>query len=201
MRSIQTTKEQLLALAVEMFAENGFAQTSLRAIAKQAGVSAALLIHHFETKDALIDEAIAQTLGRWVADEKAAMLVDESGRLQKWQEIIAKGATPLNFFRQVLLAGGRYSERLFDAAVHESEELLSQMKEAGSLKNVSNMKATALLMTVSGLGSVLFMSHIERVLEGSISSEPVAQKLMEANSEMLQDGIFLSPSTKKKAGN
>jgi hypothetical protein len=63
------------------------------------------------------------------------------------------------------------------------------------------MKATALLMTMSGLGSVLFMSHIERILEGSIASEPVARKLMEANNEMLQDGIFRSPSTKKKAGN
>ena len=85
MRSAETTREQLLKLAVEMFAENGFAGTSLRSIAKKAGVSPALLIHHFGTKEALIKEAISGTLGAWVAGEKAAMLNDESKQLQNWR--------------------------------------------------------------------------------------------------------------------
>ena len=106
MRSAETTREQLLKIAVEMFAENGFAGTSLRSIAKKAGVSPALLIHHFGTKEALIKEAISETLGAWVAGEKAAMLDDESKQLQNWRALMEKGTTPLNFFRQVLLAGG-----------------------------------------------------------------------------------------------
>ena len=104
MRSVQTTREQLLSIAVEMFAEQGFAGTSLRSIAKKAGVSPALLIHHFDTKEELIKEAISKTLGSWVADEKAAMLDDESKQLQNWQAVMARGTTPLNFFRQVLPA-------------------------------------------------------------------------------------------------
>ncbi|PWL20931.1 MAG: hypothetical protein DCO81_04915 [Candidatus Aquiluna sp. XM-24bin5] len=202
MRSVETTREQLLTIAVEMFAANGFAQTSLRAIAKQAGVSPALLVHHFGTKDALIKEAMAITLGHWVADEKAAMLDDESNQLSHWQTVMAKGATPLNFFRQVLLAGGEYSQRLFAAAVSESESLLEQMKSAGRLRDVKDPKTTALMLTLSGLGSVLFMDHIEKILGGSIASEPVAKKLMNANNQMLQEGIFVpSSSNEKEAGN
>ena len=202
MRSVETTREQLLTIAVEMFAASGFAQTSLRAIAKQAGVSPALLVHHFGTKDALIKEAIAITLGHWVADEKAAMLDDESNQLSHWQAVMAKGATPLNFFRQVLLAGGEYSQRLFAAAVSESESLLEQMKSAGRLRDVKDPKTTALMLTLSGLGSVLFMDHIEKILGGSIASEPVAKKLMNANNQMLQEGIFVpSGSNEKEAGN
>ena len=202
MRSVETTREQLLTIAVEMFAANGFAQTSLRAIAKQAGVSPALLVHHFGTKDALIKEAIAITLGHWVADEKAAMLDDESNQLSHWQTVMAKGATPLSFFRQVLLAGGEYSQRLFAAAVSESENLLEQMKSAGRLRDVKDPKTTALMLTLSGLGSVLFMDHIERILGGSIASETVAKKLMNANNQMLQEGIFVpSHSNEKEAGN
>jgi len=202
MRSVETTREQLLTIAVEMFAANGFAQTSLRAIAKQAGVSPALLVHHFGTKDALIKEAIAITLGHWVADEKAAMLDDESNQLSHWQAVMAKGATPLRFFRQVLLAGGEYSQRLFAAAVGESESLLEQMKSAGRLRDVKDPKTTALMLTLSGLGSVLFMDHIEKILGGSIASEPVAKKLMNANNQMLQEGIFVpSGSNEKEAGN
>ena len=201
MRSAETTREQLLKIAVEMFAENGFAGTSLRSIAKKAGVSPALLIHHFGTKEALIKEAISETLGAWVAGEKAAMLDDESKQLQNWRALMEKGTTPLNFFRQVLLAGGEYSQRLFDAAVSESEVLLDQMKQAGRLRDISDKQTTALLMTVSGLGSVLLMSHIEKTMGGSISSDHVASRLMNSNNEMLRDGIFIpDSSTKKKAG-
>jgi AcrR family transcriptional regulator len=184
-----------------MFAEQGFAGTSLRSIAKKAGVSPALLIHHFDTKEELIKEAISKTLGSWVADEKAAMLDDESKQLQNWQAVMAKGATPLNFFRQVLLAGGDYAQRLFDAAVSETEVLLDQMQSSGRLRDLSDKQTTALIMTISGLGSVLLMSQIEKTMGGPISSDHVASKLMNANNEMLRDGVFFpSSTTTEKAG-
>ena len=201
MRSVPTTRDQLLSIATEMFAENGFAGTSLRSIAKQAEVSPALLVHHFGTKDALVKEAISKTLGDWVADEKAAMLDDESHQVENWQSLAAKGTTSLNFFRQALLAGGEYSQRLFDAAFLESEALLDQMQAVGRLKDISDKQTTALMMTISGLGSVLFMSQIEQTLGGPISSDQVASRLVNANQEMMQDGVFLpATATIKKTG-
>ena len=201
MRSVQTTRDQLLSIAVEMFAEKGFAGTSLRSIAKQAEVSPALLVHHFGSKDALVKDAISKTLGDWVADEKAAMLDDESHQVENRQSLAAKGTTSLNFFRQALLAGGEYSQRLFDAAFLESEALLDQMQAVGRLKDISDKQTTALMMTISGLGSVLFMSQIEQTLGGPISSDQVASRLVNANQEMMQDGVFLpATATIKKTG-
>lgn len=201
MRSVRTTRDQLLSIATEMFAENGFAGTSLRSIAKQAEVSPALLVHHFGTKDALVKEAISKTLGDWVADEKAAMLDDESHQVENWQSLAAKGATSLNFFKQALLAGGEYSQRLFKAAFLESEALLDEMQELGRLKDISDKQTIALMMTISGLGSVLFMSQIEHTLGGPISSDHVASRLVNANHEMMQDGVFLpATATIKKSG-
>lgn len=201
MRSVRTTRDQLLSIATEMFAENGFAGTSLRSIAKQAEVSPALLVHHFGTKDALVKEAISKTLGDWVADEKAAMLDDESRQVENWQSLAAKGATSLNFFKQALLAGGEYSQRLFKAAFLESEALLDEMQELGRLKDISDKQTIALMMTISGLGSVLFMSQIEHTLGGPISSDHVASRLVNANHEMMQDGVFLpATATIKKSG-
>lgn len=197
MRSGKQTKEELLAVAVEMFAADGFQKTSLRSIAKAAGVSPALMIHHFGTKENLIDLAIVNTLGDWVAKEKLAMLEDQESQLSSWQSIIEQGATPLNFFRQVLLAGGKYAARLFDVAVQESEQLLAASAKNGILKTVADRHATAILMTISGLGSLILMEHIESHMGGSLGSPAVAQRLMLANNEMLQDGIFF-PSTQTK---
>lgn len=202
MRSVQTTRDQLLSIAVEMFAEKGFAGTSLRSIAKQAEVSPALLVHHFGTKDALVKEAISKTLGDWVADEKSAILDDASHQVENWQSLAAKGTASLNFFRQALLAGGEYSQRLFHAAFLESEALLDQMQAVGRLKDISDKQTTALMMTISGLGSVLFMNQIEQTLGGPISSDQVASRLVNANQEMMQEGVFRPASTTKgKTGN
>ncbi|MBT5398366.1 MAG: TetR/AcrR family transcriptional regulator [Micrococcales bacterium] len=198
MRSGKQTKDELLAIAVQMFAADGFQKTSLRSIAKQAGVSPALMIHHFGTKDKLIDLAIVNTLGDWVAKEKLAMLDDQENQLSSWQSIMEQGATPLNFFRQVLIAGGKYAGRLFDVAVLESEALLKTVAENGHLKKVSDHHVTAILMTLSGMGSLILMEHIERHLGGSIASREVAHKLMVANNEMLQDGIFVLPEQTKE---
>ena len=198
MRSGKQTKDELLAIAVQMFAADGFQKTSLRSIAKQAGVSPALMIHHFGTKDKLIDLAIVNTLGDWVAKEKLAMLDEQENQLSSWQSIMEQGATPLNFFRQVLIAGGKYAGRLFDVAVSESEALLKTVAENGQLKKVSDPHVTAILMTLSGMGSLILMEHIERHLGGSIASPEVAHKLMVANNEMLQDGIFVLPEQTKE---
>jgi len=45
--------------ARESFADKGFAATSIRAVARQAGVDAALVHHYFDSKDELFIEAMA----------------------------------------------------------------------------------------------------------------------------------------------
>ena len=202
MRTIQTTREQLLALSVAMFAENGFTQTSLRSIAKRAGVSPGLLVHHFGSKDDLVAEAISETLGRWVVGETAAVLDDESARVENWRMFIERNSTSLNFFRQVLLAGGTYAERLFDASLRESGTFLDQMKASGRLKELHDTEATALMISASGLGLILLLDHVERIMGGQIASETVATRLMNANTELWENGIFTpAPQGKRRADN
>lgn len=53
-RTGTTRREQLLKGALELFAERGYAGTSVNAIAQQAGVSQGLLYVHFDNKEALL---------------------------------------------------------------------------------------------------------------------------------------------------
>lgn len=48
------TRAQILAAARELFAERGFARTSVRAVAAQAGVDPSLVHHYFGSKDDLL---------------------------------------------------------------------------------------------------------------------------------------------------
>ena len=60
-RDSTATKAALLDAAASLFAERGFDRTTVRDIAKQAGVNQALLFRYFGTKEALFEEVIART--------------------------------------------------------------------------------------------------------------------------------------------
>jgi len=53
------TRGDILRAARESFADKGFAATSIRAVAREAGVDAALVHHYFDSKDSLFVEAMS----------------------------------------------------------------------------------------------------------------------------------------------
>ncbi|WP_329482408.1 TetR family transcriptional regulator [Kribbella sp. NBC_01484] len=53
------TRGEILGAARKAFADKGFSSTSIRAVAREAGVDAALVHHYFDSKDELFIEAMA----------------------------------------------------------------------------------------------------------------------------------------------
>lgn len=68
-----STKDKILDAAERLFAERGFAATSVRAITAEAGVNIAALNYHFGSKDALI-EAVFWRLFQPVNAERIELL-------------------------------------------------------------------------------------------------------------------------------
>ncbi len=51
-------REQLLGIAATLFAERGFRNTTVRDIADAAGILSGSLYHHFDSKEAMVDELL-----------------------------------------------------------------------------------------------------------------------------------------------
>jgi AcrR family transcriptional regulator len=51
----QATRTAIVEAAMTCFAQNGYAHTSIRQIATQAGISSGLMYHYFESKEALLE--------------------------------------------------------------------------------------------------------------------------------------------------
>jgi AcrR family transcriptional regulator len=49
---------EILAIAAELFAERGFAATTVREIADAAGILSGSLYHHFDSKESMVDELV-----------------------------------------------------------------------------------------------------------------------------------------------
>lgn len=55
-------RAELLAIAAELFAVRGFVATSVREIADTAGILSGSLYHHFDSKEAMVDEILREFL-------------------------------------------------------------------------------------------------------------------------------------------
>jgi AcrR family transcriptional regulator len=66
-------REALLAAAKTCLLEKGYARTTARDIASAAGVSLAAIGYHFDSKDALLTEALLLAFGEWDQDLQRAL--------------------------------------------------------------------------------------------------------------------------------
>ncbi|MEL6501296.1 MAG: TetR family transcriptional regulator [Cyanobacteria bacterium J06623_1] len=67
------TKEQILNVAERLFAENGFAGTSLRSVIREANVNLSAVNYHFGSKEGLFRAVIARTAQPIVKAELAKL--------------------------------------------------------------------------------------------------------------------------------
>lgn len=81
------TRDRILLTAARLFRYNGFATTSLREIAKAAGITAGSIYNHFASKDEILDEVLrlgVEKVAAAVRARVAALPVSAS-----WRERIA----------------------------------------------------------------------------------------------------------------
>jgi AcrR family transcriptional regulator len=86
-------REQMLRAALEVIAERGYADTRIADVAERTGISPALVIYYFKTKDRLLTEAIRYLDNLWYADgqRRMAALPTAAARLE---EIVAMSCLP-----------------------------------------------------------------------------------------------------------
>ncbi len=69
----EARRGQMLSAALDVISERGFADTRIADIAERIGISPALVIYYFRTKDQLLTEAIRFYEDAWYAEGKRRM--------------------------------------------------------------------------------------------------------------------------------
>ncbi len=86
-------REQMLRAALEVISERGYPDTRIADVAERIGISPALVIYYFKTKDQLLTEAIRYSEDTWYAGGQRRMsaLPTAAARLE---EIVAMSCLP-----------------------------------------------------------------------------------------------------------
>jgi len=86
-------REQMLRAALEVISERGYPDTRIADVAERIGISPALVIYYFKTKDQLLTEAIRYSEDQWYAScqRRMASLPTAAGQLE---ELVAMSCLP-----------------------------------------------------------------------------------------------------------
>ena len=141
--------------AIEQVGQHGFS-VGLRAIAQAAGVSAALVIHHFGSKDGLLqvcDDYIAAEI-RQAKSESLTTASDPASWLTSVAEI--ESFAPMTaYLVRSMQAGGDLAKSFWQQMVDNAAEYLEEGVRAGTLKPSRDAKARAKFLSINNGGGLL----------------------------------------------
>jgi AcrR family transcriptional regulator len=185
-------RERILDAAIGRFAEHGVAGTSLKAIAAAAGVSQALIVHHFGSKEALREACDARIVGgireqmRAAAAEGAQLDVLEAFRRRQ-----AQHASALAYLARCLTDGTPSVVALVDELADETVRVMAQSVENGTYVPTDHPRERALVMLIWSLGAVALHEHVRRLLGADLTGEPEALlPYLRGATELLTNGLF-----------
>ena len=156
MRSVDdlTATARIRDAAIEQFGEHGF-DVGLRIIAKAAGVSAALVIHHFGSKDGLrkaCDDFVAESVR--ASKSETIQSTDPASWLAQLADI-ESFAPLMAYLVRSMQSGGELAKMLWRNMIDNVEQYMDEGVRAGTVKASRDPKARAKFLAMAGGGSFL----------------------------------------------
>jgi len=195
-----TARARIRDAAVARFARDGFG-APLRAIAEDAGVSAALVIHHFGSKDALraaCDEHVLEV----IRQEKASALAEASpaetiGMLARVPEFSGLFA----YVVRSLMESGTLAAHFVDGMVEDAAAYLEAGEAAGRVRPTADAAGRARQTVAAQLGLIV-MAQLDAAAGRGVAptDAPAAamqalfDRQMLAGLELYTHGLFTDSS-------
>ncbi|WP_277453858.1 TetR/AcrR family transcriptional regulator [Janibacter sp. DB-40] len=164
----RTARARVRDAALELFAEHGEDAVTMRQIAERAGVSAALVVHHFGSKAGLRQAVVEHVRDRM--DELFDLSTD-SGLTGEWssiaevlQQALPEGSPVIPYLRRLMMTGDPLATELLSAWHRRTVETFRAWDEAGQLLAGPDPETRAALAMSSDLGTLLLADHWQQVL-------------------------------------
>jgi AcrR family transcriptional regulator len=189
-----TARARIRAAALARFGADGVATTTVRAIAADAGVSPALVVHHFGSKeglrqacDAYVVEVMRSSSG-WARDEADPA---SPPALAAVAEMLSSSEPLRKYLARALLDDAPAPSALFDEMVESVQEYLDEAQRDGLVRPAADQRARAAVLLAWQLAALAFGRHLARVLDvPDIVSTAGAARYSRAALEVYTHGLF-----------
>ena len=155
-----TARARIRNAALAEYADRGSRGMTIRGVAEKAGVSPALVQHHFGTKERLREECDDHVM-RYIRGEVASGIDERNiGDPRYVAAAYQNGPLYMRFLSRALVEGSPAAARTFDEMVDITEHYL---KEHSELED-ADFRAQAAVFVAMKLGIIVLGSHVSRAL-------------------------------------
>lgn len=172
--------ERIRDAAIEVVAEQGPASLTARRVAQRAGVSPALVIHHYSSMDELrraCDEYVAATIRSLKSEAMAA-----GPELDPLAAIRRADPGPLaGYLAAVLTEDTPAVAALVDELVDDAQGYIGQGVASGLLQPSADPRGRAVILTMWNLGLLVLHRHLARLIGVDPTSPDYATSPATAN--------------------
>jgi len=149
-----TARARIRDAAIRRFGTDGFG-VGLRVIAEDAGVSAALILHHFGSKEGLRAECDEHVLAALRTQKEEATGPARMDAMLRALAALDESAFLLGYALSSLRAGGELARSFVDHVTADTERQLAAGVAAGTIRPSRDEKARARFLTVQAFGALL----------------------------------------------
>lgn len=176
-----TGRARIRNTALRQFAERGFAATTMRDVAAAAGVSPALVQHHFGTKDGLREACDTHALAAYIDIAKRSMT---RGELPDGHHIGQENSWLVRYLALALVEDSPAATAIFEALVAVTEDHL-RTRDGGT----TDLHAQAVVLTAMRLGVTVLHQHVGHALDTNVFSEEGVARVSLATLDLLAPGL------------
>jgi AcrR family transcriptional regulator len=178
----------IIGVAMRVFGERGIEATSLRQVARAAGVSPALIVHHFGGKEGLVAATDEAAVGEFGAAYRGTGGLRE--RASQTARVMSEMPEVCAYLGRALVEGTSGSAALFRLMVGEGRKEIDALAEAGGLRPDADRTWATLQHFFLIWAPLSFTPLLEGVLGGELLEPAQLDRWVEANVKLLEEGIY-----------
>ncbi|WP_035924824.1 MULTISPECIES: TetR/AcrR family transcriptional regulator [Pseudofrankia] len=190
-----TAKARIRNAAFALIAQDGVDAATVRAIARRADVSPSLVLHHFGSKQGVVDEVaawVADVLGEVTRDTDSTVGPAEAHRRRqlRFERMTIEAPLLGAYLRRMLLDGTENGLEWFTRAVEASVAGLSQREALGIARPSADVRVTAAMLALLGFAPVLLRPHLEHALRLDFDDENDRRRWRAAETALLTSALY-----------
>lgn len=183
---------------MELFAEQGYARVTVRQIASAAGVSPALVIHHYGSKEnlqAVLDRRVAEFVESMLAERATA---PEEGGSASIAELFSKRLESepalAGYVRRLLVDDGPAGAALFERLFETTRSGMRALEQAGVVRPPVDERIRNAYLLSGDLAMILLRPHITQAVGVDPLSRDGLLRWSTEGFDIFTHGLFLSPA-------
>jgi AcrR family transcriptional regulator len=177
-------------VAMRQFAAEGFARTTVRAIAAEAGVSPALVIHHFSSKDGLREACDARVRALFDQAQQLARAGGPPGAVGSIMAMSEEAMAMAGYLARLSAEGLPGATELFAELISRTEVAMEQMVADGVARPSADPAMRAAVLFCLRAGALLLADAVQVSTGADVRTEPGLMRMVRATLELLTEGAL-----------